>query len=89
MKKALIVILAVLAVLLVGLYLVAEANGLSAEPILEIGGVVFLAVLVVYAWLYGGIRCPNCGCRVSSKYGRRSAFEGRFPCPKCGTMIEV
>ena len=49
----------------------------------------FLGVFCVYAWRYGGIRCPNCGCRVNAKYGRNKSFEGRFPCPKCGTMIEL
>ena len=88
MKKVLHWSMAVLAVLLFVLYLISDTAGFSADLFLGTGGVLFLAVFLVYAWRYGGIRCPNCGCRINSKYGRRKSFEGRFPCPKCGTMIE-
>ena len=89
MKKVLYGIMAVLAAVLIALYLVSEAKGFSADLFLTVGGVLFLGVFCVYAWRYGGIRCPHCGCRINPKYGRNRAFEGRFPCPKCGTMIEL
>lgn len=89
MKKALNWIMAVLAALLIALYLISETTKFSADLLLTAGSVVFLIAFLVYAWRYAGIRCPNCGCRINGKYGRNKAFEGRFPCPKCGAMIEL
>ena len=88
MKKALHWIMAVLAVFLVVVCLASEMADFSADLLISVGGIVLLAVFVFYAWRYAGVRCPSCGCRINSKYGRRKSFEGRFPCPKCGTMIE-
>ena len=88
MKKVLCWIMIVLALLLAALYLISETAGFSADLLLGVGGLVFLVVFLVYAWRYGGMRCPHCGCRIDPKHARRKAFEGRFPCPKCGAMIE-
>ena len=89
MKKVLGWIMIALAVLLVALYLILETTGFSADLYLDVGGVLFLVVFCVYAWGSGGICCPNCGERINPKYGRNKSFEGRFPCPKCGAMIEL
>ena len=89
MKKVLFCIAVVLAVLLLILYAVPLGVGTPKEILMSVGCVLLLIVVVFYALKFGGIRCPNCGCRVNPKYGKRKAFEGRFPCPQCGTMIEL
>lgn len=89
MKKALHWIMAVLAVFLVVVCLASEMADFSADLLISVGGIVLLAVFVFYAWRYAGVRCPSCGCRINGKYGRKTAFEGRFRCPKCGAMIEL
>ena len=93
MKKVLSWIMVVLAVLLIPLVDASRKNGLlagvSADALLSVCALLLIAVFVLYACLYGGIRCSNCGCRINPKYGRRKSFEGRFPCPKCGAMIEM
>ena len=50
--------------------------------------VVELALFVVFTQKFGGIPCPNCGYRVNPKYAQKRVFDGRFACPKCGTVIE-
>lgn len=89
MKKVLQWVMVALAVLLVALYLISETLGSVSDLILGVGGVLLLGVFCAYALHWGGIRCHNCGCRVNPKYGRSKSFEGRFPCPKCGAMIEL
>ena len=89
MKKILPVIAAVLAVLLLVVYYAPVGEAFPRETVMNLGGVLLLAVVVFYAQQYGGIRCPNCSYRINPKYGRRKAFEGRFACPKCGSMIEL
>ena len=89
MKKVLFCIAVVLVVLLLILYAVPLGVGAPKEILMSVGCVLLLIVVVFYALKFGGIRCPNCGCRVNAKYGRNKSFEGRFPCPKCGTMIEM
>ncbi len=89
MKKILHWVMAVLAGLLVILCLVSEIAGFPADLLLSLGGILLLAVFLFYACRYAGVRCPNCGCRINGKYGRKTAFDGRFPCPKCGAMIEL
>ena len=88
MKKALLCIAAVLIVLMLVLYFVPMGDSVPTDVLLNIGGVLLLVVVVWYAAQFGGIRCPNCGCRIEAKYGQRTAIDGRFPCPKCGAMIE-
>lgn len=88
MKKALIWIAAVLAVLLVVLYCVPMGETVPRDTLTNFCTVLLLGVAVLYVARSAGIRCPNCGCRINPKYGRHKAFDGRFPCPKCGTMIE-
>jgi len=89
MKKVLFYIAAVLIVLLLVLYFVPMGEAVPTDTLMSIGGLLLIGVLVFYALQFGGIRCPNCGCRIEPKYGKRKSFEGRFPCPKCGAMIEL
>ena len=88
MKKLLTAVAVVLALILVGLYILPLGEGVPVDTLKEVAGILLLVVVVLYAVRYGGIRCPNCGCRIEPKRARREAFEGRFPCPKCGAMIE-
>lgn len=88
MKKILFAVSAVLVILLLALYFLPLGEEFPAETLMGAGVLLLIVLTVVYGWRYGGIRCPNCGCRIEVKYGQRKAFDGRFPCPKCGAMIE-
>lgn len=89
MKKALHWIMLSLGAVLLILYLVSELTVFAVELPMFVVTVLLLVAFVLYSIRYGGIRCPSCGCRINSKYGRRKAFGGRFPCPRCGAMIEL
>ena len=93
MKKVLSWIAVVLVVLIMPLvtasYKDSLPTGFPTDIVLGVCVFLLIVVFVLYACFYGGIRCPNCGCRINPKYGRKKAFDGRFPCPKCGAMIEV
>lgn len=88
MKRVLQWILCIFVALTVGGYVVSEWSALDVDLFLTVMVLLLVVIFVVYYSKYGGTRCPNCGCRINSKYGRRKSFEGRFSCPKCGTMIE-
>ena len=88
MKKLLIAVAVVLVLILAALYFLPLGEKIPVGLLKEVVGVLLVIVAVLYALRFGGIRCPNCGCRIEPKRARREAFEGRFPCPKCGAMIE-
>ena len=93
MKKVLNWLMVILGALLIPLVDASRKDSfptdIPADVLLAVCALLLVAVFVLYVCLYAGRRCPNCGCRINSKYGRKKAFEGRFPCPKCGAMIEL
>ena len=88
MKKVLKWIIGILGVFEVILFTCTELGLVTANEILIGGMVVLFVAAAAYAIGYGGIPCPHCGCRINPKYARQKAFEGRFSCPNCGSMIE-
>ena len=89
MKKVLKWIIAVLCVFEVLLFTATALGMVTANGLLMGGMLVLFVAAAVYAIGYGGIRCPNCNARINPKYGRQKAFDRRFSCPMCGTMIEI
>ena len=92
MKQKMTMAMLVVAVPLILLLLLPEIADLSNPLPVSIAGMVLLVaelvLFVIYTQRFGGVACPNCGYRVNGKYAQKRVSGGRYPCPKCGAMIE-
>lgn len=70
--------------------------GLALLDILRLIGVILMfgGLIVFFVGLFllsakNTSVCPNCGSQIYSRPGFRKIRNGRFSCPKCGSLIQV